>query len=221
MSRFKITSEIREWRQTLYAAAGETKTTCYCPRKQPLNSVKHVSMLSDGVSREGGVLQKWKSPYQAIVLSSLMENGRAAQARAHPTISLASAQAAVPSLQHSRVSLPHTPRSFITHKPPSFNFTSQSLYRSLWTLFCSSVLFSVTISLPVLSLSLSLSLALSLRILLTLGRMQCATPWATSEDNLHWSICQIVPPLRVWLLKCQGELSSRAAKLVLCGRETE
>ncbi len=67
-----------------------------------------LACFSDGVSRGGGgggVLKKWESPYQAIVLSSLMEppiqNGRAAQARAHPTISLASAQAAVPPLQHS------------------------------------------------------------------------------------------------------------------------
>ncbi len=127
-------------------------------------------------------LEEMESPYQAIVLSSLMEppiqNGeeqhrleRIPRSPSHPR------KLQSPHCSTVWVSLPHTPRSFIRHKPPSFNFTSQSLYRYLWTVFCSSVLLAL---LSLFLSSRSLSLSLSLQILLTLGRMQCATPWAAS-----------------------------------------
>lgn len=90
-------------------------------------------------------------------------------------------------------------------------------YRYLWTLFFSSVLFNVTISLLVPSSPLSLS-----HYGFCSHSAECSVlrPEPLVEDNLHWSICKTVPPsgtlCRFILWNARGKLSRCAVKLLLC-----
>ncbi len=120
-------------------------------RKQPaivransMNSVKNVSMLF-GWSQSGrwGLAEMEKPlPGNSSVLPNVHPSKTGEQHRleriprspSHPH------KLQSPHCSTVWVSLPHTPRSFITHSPLSVNFTSQSLYRSLWTLFCLALL---------------------------------------------------------------------------------
>lgn len=227
MPHFQLTSEIM---QTLYNAAGKTKTslTGNSPRKQTLNSMKNVSMLFGWCRSGGGVLQKWESPYQAIVLSSLMEppiqNGRAAERFTGTSHDLTRIRTnCSPPLQYRALCLAHTlpapsldtnlPLSTSSTLPHCFIFA----YRYLWTLFFSSVLFNVTISLLVPSSPLSLS-----HYGFCSHSAECSVlrPEPLVEDNLHWSICKTVPPsgtlCRFILWNARGKLSRCAVKLLLC-----
>lgn len=152
----------------------------------------------------GGVLQKWESPYQAIVLSSLMEppiqNGRTAERFTGASHDLPHIRTnCSPPLQHRALCLARTlpALSLDTNLPLSTSLTLPHrfifAYRYLWTLFFSSVLFNVTISLLIPSSPLSLSLS---HYGFCSHSAECSVlrPEPLVEDNLYWSICKTVPP---------------------------